>query len=137
VPLTELSQFCGYLSEQEEPNFIELMILQGRLPREITKVEDLNTFELKKLEAVKLEYKREVLYNWPRTIFSALEPYKKPYLINGKQLAEYIKSGADLIATPVYCGVFLMKAGRLYSVVRHNGKAYVQKDLVSIRSEDV
>ncbi len=101
------------------------MILQGRLPSEITKVEDLNPFELKKLQTVKSEYKRDVLYNWPRTIFNSIEPYKKPFLINGKNLAEYIKSGADLLETPVYCGMFLIKAGRQYSIVRHGRKAYV------------
>ena len=38
---------------------------------------------------------------------------------------------------PVYCGVFFMKAGRQHVVIRHENVAYVQKDLIKYREEDV
>lgn len=48
-----------------------------------------------------------------------------------------MKEGHDLLSKYVYCGIFMMKAGRSYSVVRSNGKSFVQKDLSKFREEDV
>ncbi len=69
----------------------------------------------------KLEHKATLLAEWPRTLLDALVPYKKPQLVNGKELINAIENKiVDLIQQPVYCGVFFMKAGRQHMVVRHN-----------------
>jgi len=79
----------------------------------VVTVADLNEKELKKINKRRVEHKTSLLAEWPRTLLDALVPYKKPQLVNGKELASAIESKAiDLIQQPVYCGVFFMKAGR-------------------------
>lgn len=86
----------------------------------------MNEKELKKLKKRRLEHKTSLLAEWPRTLLNALVPYKKPQLVNGKELTNAIENKkVDLIEQPVYCGVFFMKAGRQHLVVRHNFQTYV------------
>ena len=78
-----------------------------------------------------------MLKDWPEITMDSIKPYKKTQLINGKELVSLVKEGHDLLSKYVYCGIFMMKAGRSYSVVRSNGKSFVQKDLSKFREEDV
>lgn len=86
----------------------------------------------------RLEHRVTLLSEWPRTLLDGLVPFKKPQLLNGKELANAIETKMiDLTHQPVYCGVFFMKAGRQHIVVRHENQTYVQKDLIKYREDDV
>ena len=85
-----------------------------------------------------MEHKESILSEWPKTLLEGLVPYKKPQLINAKELVTAISQNLiDITVEPVYCGVFFMKAGRQHVVVRHDDFAYVQKDLIKYREDDV
>lgn len=62
---------------------------------------------------------------WPSTLLDSLLPYKKIQLINGVEMAKFVTSGINLVNEKVYCGVFFIKAGKQYTVVRHEGSVYV------------
>ena len=40
-------------------------------------------------------------------------------------MSKHVTQGVDLLEKRVYCGIFMMKAGRQYSVVRHKGEHFV------------
>ena len=58
------------------------------------------------------EFRSEFNKEWPRTIMDSLLPYKKFHIINGFEMAKYVKSGEDLLQKNVYCGIFMAKAGK-------------------------
>ena len=82
-------------------------------------------------------FRSEFNKEWPRTIMDSLLPYKKFHIINGFEMAKYVKSGEDLLQKNVYCGIFMAQAGKQFSVVDFEGDIFVQKDLVKFREEKV
>lgn len=85
---------------------------------------------------MKRQFRSEFIKEWPRTLLDSILPYKKAQLINGQQMAQFVSQGGDLFEKDVYCGVFMIKAGRQYSVVRYKDENFVQKDLVKFREEE-
>jgi len=75
--------------------------------------------ELERFEILQTEFFKDVLTQWPRNLLDSIAPYTKAQLINGKELVEWLtnKQG-DVLKEKLYIGVFMVKAGRQYAVVR-------------------
>ena len=64
-------------------------------------------------------------------------PYKKPTLLGGKDIIEFIDKKVDLDKNRIYVGFYFIKPGRQFYVIRHQGKAYAYKELVKCLEEEI
>ena len=112
VILRELSELCIALSGNPPVDWLEKMHDSQRCRKDLTSIDQFNEAELVKLERMKYSFKQEFLKEWPRNLLDGILPFKKCQIINGHEMTKFVKSGANLMLTPVYCGVFLARAGR-------------------------
>ena len=138
LEMRELSKVCFELVGAEEPDYISKLKKAQKCRDECVTEADLNQEELKFLNRVKRDFRREYTREWPQVLMDAMLPYKRPQFINGEHLRQLIKTGEiDVLDEDVFVCFAFIRAGRQYTVVRQGESAWVQKDLVRSREEEV
>lgn len=91
--------------------------------------------------AALIEIERQKFYarfydNWVEKMLKSVE-YKKPKLLGGKEILQLIEQYVDIRTHLIYSGFYMIKPGRCLYVVRFKGQAYLSKELIKCRSEEI
>lgn len=73
-------------------------------------------YEIMKQEEIK--WRNRFYENWCETLLNAT-PYKKPGMLGGKDIMEFINRRVDVEKNKVHVGFYFVKPGRQYYVIRH------------------